>query len=124
MKIVPLKEEGPKVVGSVEEIKRSQLQSSPSPDKEQKPNDNPDEVKEIVLLPTKKDGNSAEFIKAILPISVDKFFELFVCDDAVFSSKDRLQLQGIILKLPFYSKKKKKKIFCFSVSFFFLKKKC
>lgn len=57
-----------------------------------------DEIKEIVFLPTSKDGDSTEFLKLRLPVSIDKFFELFIADDAVFSSKDRLEMQGNFFK--------------------------
>jgi len=53
-----------------------------------------DEIKEIVILPTSKDGDSIEFLKLRLPVSIDKFFELFLADDAVFDSKERLALQN------------------------------
>ena len=52
------------------------------------------EIKEIVVLPVSKNSNPLETMKVILPISVDKFFESFISDEAVFSSADRLALQG------------------------------
>jgi len=57
-----------------------------------------DEIKEIIVLPTNKDGEkegvNVEFLKINFPISVDKFFELFISDEAIFSSKERLQMMG------------------------------
>mgnify|MGYP003578528270 CR=1 FL=1 len=53
-----------------------------------------DEIKEIVFLPTSKDGDWTEFLKLRLPVGIDKFFELFLADECVFSSKERLALQS------------------------------
>ena len=48
----------------------------------------------ITLLPAEKNDNFCETLKVILPISVDKFFDLFIADNAVFSIADHFTLKG------------------------------
>ena len=48
----------------------------------------------ITFLPIEKIDNIAETLKIILPISVEKFFDLFIADNAVFSIGDHFTLKG------------------------------
>ena len=48
----------------------------------------------ITFLPIEKIDNIAETLKIILPISVEKFFDLFIADTAIFSIGDHFTLKG------------------------------
>ena len=48
----------------------------------------------IIFLPTEKIDNFSETLRVIFPISVDKFFDLFIADNAVFSIADHFTLKG------------------------------
>lgn len=79
---------------------KQEAQSVETANKEKKENEKEgeaskeEEPKGYVALPLKKDGDYVETVKLVLFMSINKFYELFVDDNAVFSSLHRLQLQG------------------------------
>lgn len=61
-------------------------------------NEDPPQMEEekegITMLPVDDTGDTYETLKVIIPISPQKFFELFIADGAVFSFEDHCRLRG------------------------------